>query len=133
MTVYVDDMYKYPMGQFGRMKMSHMMAHRTEELLDMARRIGVAHRWLQHPDSFSEHFDIAISKRALAIQLGAIAITMREMAAFQWARRTNRGQNWTPAQCLEEMIKEDRRPTCINSDHNHATVEDSWACRERNP
>ena len=33
MAVYVDDMYKYPLGQFGRMKMSHMVADTTEELL----------------------------------------------------------------------------------------------------
>jgi len=32
-SVYVDDMYLSPIGQFGRMKMSHLMADTTEELL----------------------------------------------------------------------------------------------------
>ena len=41
MTVYVDDMYRSPIGRFGRMKMSHMVADRRSELFDMARRIGL--------------------------------------------------------------------------------------------
>ena len=44
MTVYVDDMHLSPMGQFGRMKMSHMIADSTDELLAMADRIGLARR-----------------------------------------------------------------------------------------
>ena len=47
MTVYVDDMYASPMGRFGRMKMSHMIADSTDELLEMADAIGVARRWIQ--------------------------------------------------------------------------------------
>lgn len=31
MTVYIDDMHRYPMGQFGRMKMSHMIADNAVE------------------------------------------------------------------------------------------------------
>ena len=47
MTVYVDDMHLHPMGQLGRMKMCHMIADSTEELLAMADQIGVDRRWLQ--------------------------------------------------------------------------------------
>lgn len=72
MTVYVDDMYRYPVGQFGRMKMSHMIGDRDEELHAMARRIGVARRWYQ-----GDHYDVAMAKRALAIKFGARAITYR--------------------------------------------------------
>ncbi len=91
MTVYVDDMYKYPMGQFGRMKMSHLMADTDEELHDMARRIGVARKWCQH-EKFGKgytHYDIAKDKRRLAIELGAKAITLREMSAMamEWRKR----------------------------------------------
>lgn len=39
--VYVDDMYKYPIGRFGRMKMSHLIADTTDELLEMVDKIGV--------------------------------------------------------------------------------------------
>lgn len=80
MTVYVDDMYRHPLGQFGRMKMSHMIADSTEELLAMAERIGVARRWLQKAGSSYEHFDIALSKRTEAVRAGAVEITMRELA-----------------------------------------------------
>lgn len=82
MTVYVDDMYKYPMGQFGRMKMSHMLADTEEELHEMARKIGVSRTWYQ-----GDHYDIAISKRALAIKYGAKEITLREMGTFAKKQR----------------------------------------------
>lgn len=75
MTVYVDDMYKYPMGQFGRMKMSHMIADTNDELHAMARRIGIARKWYQ-----GDHYDICMSKRLMAIERGALAITLRELA-----------------------------------------------------
>lgn len=70
MTVYVDDMR----APFGRMKMCHMIADSTEELLDMADRIGVARRWIQHAGTHHEHFDIATSKRRLAVAAGAVEI-----------------------------------------------------------
>ena len=41
MPVYVDDMYKHPMGQFRRMKMSHMIANTEAELHAMADAIGI--------------------------------------------------------------------------------------------
>lgn len=83
MTVFVDDMYLYPMGQFGRMKMSHMMADADEELHEMAHKIGVARKWYQ-----GDHYDIAISKRKLAITFGAVPITLREMASFRKSLRS---------------------------------------------
>lgn len=92
MTVYVDDMYLYPMGQFGNMKMSHMVADTEEELLAMADRIGVRRKWIQHQKMGKGwvHFDIAISKRALAVQYGAVEITMRELArmTMAWKKET---------------------------------------------
>lgn len=33
MTVYIDDMYKNPIGEFRGMKMSHMIADSTRSLL----------------------------------------------------------------------------------------------------
>jgi hypothetical protein len=81
MPVYVDDMYKYPMGNYRGMKMSHLWADTDVELLAMVDRIGVARQWIQgHPTlSFGKHkeagwvhFDIALSKRVLAVKAGAI-------------------------------------------------------------
>lgn len=75
MAVYVDDS-QLP---FGRMRMCHMVADTTEELLAMADRIGVARRWLQKAGSHHEHFDICLSKRRLAIKHGAHPISAHEL------------------------------------------------------
>lgn len=70
MAVYVDDMR----APFGRMRMCHMLADTTEELLAMADKIGVQRRWLQCAGTPKEHFDIALSKRALAVAAGAVEV-----------------------------------------------------------
>lgn len=82
MTVYVDDMHEHAIGRFGRMKMSHMIADTEEELHAMADRIGVQRRWYQ-----GDHYDIAKSKRWLAIAEGARPITLKQLAAMMWFRR----------------------------------------------
>ena len=74
MAVYVDDMR----APYGRMLMCHMGADTTEELLAMADKIGVARKWLQCPGTVREHFDIALSKRLLAVINGAREVTQRE-------------------------------------------------------
>lgn len=68
MTVYVDSMR----ARFGRMIMCHMIADTDDELNAMADRIGVDRRWHQ-----GDHYDIALSKRALAVQAGAVEISWR--------------------------------------------------------
>lgn len=87
MTVYVDDMYQTEFGRYGRMKMSHMIADTSAELLAMAKTIGVQKRWLQHAGEPGEHFDIAKSKRELAITAGAVPITIRQCSAMCARRR----------------------------------------------
>lgn len=87
MAVYVDDMYLYPIGEFRNMKMSHMIADTTDELLAMVDKIGVARKWIQYPGRHKEHFDIAISKRTLALRHGAIAISYPQCAAMSESRR----------------------------------------------
>lgn len=88
MTVYVDDMHLTGMGRYGRMRMCHMIADTTAELLVMADRIGIARRWLQHAGTAREHFDICTAKRAEAVRQGAREITMRELASITRARRS---------------------------------------------
>ena len=76
MTVYVDDMR----AQFGRMVMCHMMADTIGELHQMADRIGVARQWFQGPPKHRHpHYDIALSKRSLAVSAGAEEVTGHEM------------------------------------------------------
>ena len=82
MSVYVDDMR----APYGRMKLCHMLADTSEELLAMADRIGVARKWIQNPGTPREHFDIALSKRALAVAAGARECSWREIAALLKAK-----------------------------------------------
>lgn len=70
MTVYVDDMR----AQYGRMVMCHMLADTDEELHAMAAKIGVARRWHQKAGTPHSHYDICLSKRAIAVKLGAAEI-----------------------------------------------------------
>lgn len=69
LTVFVDDMR----APFGRLVMCHCWADTRDELFAMMDRIGVARRWFQQPPKASwEHFDISLSKRALAVAAGAV-------------------------------------------------------------
>lgn len=87
MTVYVDDMHMTPMGQYGRMKMCHMIADSDEELHAMADRIGVARKWHQKPGTHHSHYDIAMSKRVLAVEAGAVEVTMRHLGRITRNKR----------------------------------------------
>lgn len=77
MSVYVDDMA----APFGRMVMCHLLADSTEELLAMADRIGVSRKWIQKPGTPYEHFDLCRSKRKLAVEAGAVEVTIRDIVA----------------------------------------------------
>lgn len=79
MTVYVDDMHKTTMGHYGRMKMCHMVTDTVEELHQMADKIGVKRKWYQGPPkSINPHYDICLAKRVVAVENGAVEVTMRE-------------------------------------------------------
>jgi len=99
MTVYVDDMHGVEMGRLGWMKMSHMIADTRDELVAMAKAIGVQTKWIQHKGGHNEHFDIAKGKRDLAIAAGAVPITMRQCSAMV-ARRRETGQLGPPDEAL---------------------------------
>lgn len=71
MTVYVDNM----MAKYGNMIMCHLIADSEAELHAMADKIGVARKWYQ-----GNHYDIALSKRKLAVLFGAVEITQRQCA-----------------------------------------------------
>lgn len=73
--VYIDNME----AGFGRMKMCHMIADTPQELLEMVDKIGVARKWIQYPGTTHEHFDICLSKKKIAIEMGAKDITMMDL------------------------------------------------------
>jgi len=74
--VYIDN-FNAP---YGRMRMCHMIADSTAELLEMCDKIGVQRKWIQNKGTNREHFDICLSKKKLAIQYGAKEIGFRELA-----------------------------------------------------
>ena len=90
MTVYVDDMR----ARYGRMVMCHMIADTEEELHAMASKIGVARRWYQ-----GDHYDICLAKRELAIKLGAVEVTMRQLGCMAMRRRAT-GQLGLPEEAV---------------------------------
>lgn len=97
MTVYVDDMK----AGYGRMKMCHMLADTDEELHAMANQIGVARKWHQKPPKASDsHYDIALSKRALAVAAGAVEITWRQAGCMSVRRRAT-GNLGNPEDAVE--------------------------------
>ena len=84
MAVFVDDMN----CNYGRMKMCHMLADTDEELHAMAALIGVARKWWQSPEKASgSHYDVCLSKKALALAAGAIPITLRQAGSMNARRR----------------------------------------------
>lgn len=102
MAVYVDDMHKLPLGRFGRMKMSHMIADTEDQLHAMADKIGIARRWYQ-----GDHYDISLSKRRLAVSAGAIEVTLRQLSAMNMLRRL--GQPMGDPQTARERLAECRQ------------------------
>ena len=67
------------------MKMCHMIADTLDELHAMANEIGVARRWFQWRASHP-HYDICKSKRAAAVQAGAVEVDRHGLVAVM--RRT---------------------------------------------
>jgi hypothetical protein len=84
MAVYIDD-YK---ANFRKMIMCHMIADTHEELLSMADKINLNHKWIQQVGTYREHFDVCLSFKAAAIKNGAIAITARELGRKLLERRS---------------------------------------------
>jgi hypothetical protein len=99
MPVYVDG----ERNGFGRMVMCHMVADTPEELHAMAASIGMKREWYQSPEKVSfPHYDLSLSRRALAIKNGAKEISRQELVTFMKAikqpllaaRRTWRETAW---------------------------------------
>ena len=91
MTVYVDNMR----ASYGRMIMCHMLADSEDELHAMADTIGVDRKWYQ-----DWHYDVCLSKRALAVAAGAIEITWKQ-AGCMHARRVATGSLGNPEDAIQ--------------------------------
>lgn len=87
MSVYVDE----SVYGLGRMKMCHMIADTSEELLKMVDCIGVDRKYIQYPNTECEHFDICKSKRRLAVSYGALEVTSREIVELVKHKRKTAG------------------------------------------
>ena len=76
MTVYVDFLFRVPL-RGGRW--CHMMTDgNLTELHVLARSIGVKFTWFQdHP--VHPHYDLAASKRVLAVRAGAVEVSGSEL------------------------------------------------------
>lgn len=88
MSVYVDG----ASHAYGRMKMCHMLADTTDELLAMADQIGVQRKWIQNAGTPTEHFDVCKAKRELAVKHGAVTVVdSRELVKLIRSKRATRG------------------------------------------
>lgn len=83
--VYVDNMR----ASYRRMVMCHMLADTDEELHAMAAKIGVARHHHQKAGTPHSHYDICLSKRALALRFGAKNVDSRELVALIKKKRVS--------------------------------------------
>lgn len=84
MPVYVDR----AMIPYRGMLMSHMIADTPEELHRMAARLGLRREWYQNGASFP-HYDVCSRKRSIAVNMGAIELSRREIGAKMREIRSN--------------------------------------------
>ena len=73
MSVYVGPS-KYP---YGRMVMCHMVADSLIELHQMANELDLRYEWYQGPER--PHYDLSMTKRAQAVELGALEVDDRRI------------------------------------------------------
>ena len=101
MAVYVDDMGLKATVQNGDHqvtgKWSHLYADTHEELMAVARAAGLNPRWIQHPGTPDEHFDITRSKLAAVVRAGAQPVSWRFTGQY-FAQRHDRPRTPDKAQ-----------------------------------
>jgi hypothetical protein len=92
MTIYVDDAYIPAKVRSGSLihdsRWCHMTADSTEELINFAVSLGLQPKYIQHPGTWKEHFDVTESKRQLAVSKGAVEVSYRDHVMTMAQRRT---------------------------------------------
>ena len=90
LTVYVDDWRQRATIRQREDRWSHLLADDPDELHAMAAQLGIPSRGFQrHRRSAAlNHYDLPESLRLQAIELGAVAVTWRELARLtrEWRR-----------------------------------------------
>ena len=90
LTVYVDDWRQRATVRDRTDRWSHLLADDPDELHAMAAALGIPPRGYQrHRRSAAlNHYDVPEALRVRAIELGAVAVTWREMARLtrEWRR-----------------------------------------------
>jgi hypothetical protein len=89
LTVYVDDWRQRATVRGREDRWSHLLADDPDELHDLAAALGIPRRGYQrHRRSAAlNHYDLPEALRVRAIELGAVAVTWREMARLTRAWR----------------------------------------------
>lgn len=96
MSVYVDTPCAFPsrepearrVGAKHGHRWCHMIADTPEELLAMAKRIGLRPEWIQGEPNLP-HFDLVPPRRAAAVKAGAVEVTRRELVVHIRRIRTS--------------------------------------------
>jgi Protein of unknown function (DUF4031) len=85
MPVYVDE----PIWAWRGRRWCHLTADSTGELHEFAARLGLRKAWFQSKPGrpWHDHYDIPGDARELAVGLGAVSLTTREMGTRQARRR----------------------------------------------
>ena len=86
MATYVDAAHSYPDAGLRFTEFCHLLADTRDELHAMADELGIPRRFFQeHP--WRWHHDLPAHLRALAVELGAVEVTMHEVGALLKARK----------------------------------------------
>jgi len=74
--VYVDNINRKYRG----MIMNHMIADSHSELMDMAEKLDLNPKWIQHEGTKKEHFDICKQYKVHALKNGAKEVHFKELS-----------------------------------------------------
>ena len=90
MTVYLDD-WRQP-ARLGPVddRWSHLVADTDDELHAFAARLGMRREWFQHKEGrpHQAHYDVPERTRREALELGAVAVTWRQVGRMMRERRS---------------------------------------------
>lgn len=89
MSVYVDNINLPFRGGI----YCHMVADSTDELDEMADKIGLKRSWIQNPGTIFEHYDVSLFKKQLALDEGAIEISVKKFVSRIESKRKLKNNN----------------------------------------
>jgi hypothetical protein len=86
MSCYVDTVRAYPEAGFRYTDFCHLLADERDELHRMAESLGVPRRFFQD-HAWRWHYDLPAHLRVLAVELGAVEVTMPFVGQLLRSRR----------------------------------------------